>query len=359
MYPGKGTVVLIRPARTFYERINLGQRHRVNGQNIYPKSYFDSFNRSKKSIKLDLTTDAGKEVMYKLIGVSDVFVCNYRVGVAEKLGVDYETLKKHNPRLIYSHATWFGQNGPDAKLPSVDSVASVRSGFASILGDPGQPPLWPYSISDQAGACMLTCGILAALYQRTVTGHGQKVATSLLGTAVWLQTVRMNEYLFSGIPTEKQSQKERGFPNVFQCKDGKWLILNLTSSVERGTWRNLCRILGLTEWENDPNPRWASVDGRLDNTVEINERVGEVIQGRTRAEWLEVLRDSGLPSGPVQEQPEVASDPQVVENGYIAEFPTLERGPMRMVGHPIQLSETPLACQGQAPEWGQHTKQLC
>ena len=355
---GAEVIKIEHPAHGDLGRSNLGQRHMVDGQDVYPRSYFDSFNRSKRSMKLDLATAAGREVLYKLVGVSDVFVSNYRVGVPEKLGVDYPTLRSYNPQIIYAHATGYGPEGPDASLPSVDSVAAVRAGFSSILGDPDQPPLWPYAVSDQAGACMLTCGILAALYERKETGRGQLLSTSLLGTAIWLQTVRMNEYLFSGIPTEKFTQRDRGFPNVFQCKDGKWLILNLTSSVERGMWKNLCRILGLTDLENDANPRWATVAGQLDNTVEINRRVGEVIGRRTRGEWLEALRGSGLPSGPVQEQADVASDPQVLENDYITELPSSERGATQMVGYPIRFTETPLACKGPAPEWGQHTEEV-
>ena len=353
---GADVIKIEHPEHGDYGRSNLGQRHKVNGQSVYPRSYFDSFNRSKRSVKLDLGTDQGRAILHKMLPLADVFVSNYRVGVAEKLGIDYKTLRKYNPTLIYAHATGFGPKGPDARLPSVDSVSALRAGISSIMGDPGQPPVWPYSTTDQAGAGMLACGILTALYQRAVTGRGQMVETSLMGTSIWLQSVRMDEYLFSGIPTEKVSQKTRAIPNVFQCKDDKWVIINLTSSVERGTWGNLCRILGLKDLAEDP--RYTTVDGRLDSAVELNERVGAVIRQRTRKEWLDILRDSGLPSGPVQDQPEVASDPQVIANNYIADFPTLNRGTHKMVGHPMHLSETPMQCKGPAPEWGQHTEEV-
>ena len=353
---GADVIKIEHPVHGDPGRSSMGQRHKVNGKTIYPNSYFDSFNRSKRSIKLDLSTDAGREVLYKLVGVSQVFVTNYRVGVPEKLGVDYATLKTYNPSIIFAHATGYGLKGSDAKQPSVDSVATVRAGFPSLLGEPGQPPIWADAITDQVGAAILACGILAALYQRAITGRGQLVSTSLLGSAIWLQTVRMNEYLFSGFPTEKKSQKTRGFPNVYLCKDDKWLMLNLASSVERGIWSRLCHILGKPEWAEDPV--WSTVDGRLDNAAEITERVGEVIRQRTRDEWLAMLRDSGISAGPVHEQSEVASDPQVLENGYIADLPTLNRGTVKMVGHPILLSETPLACKGAAPEWGQQTEEV-
>ena len=288
---GADVIKIEHPVHGDPGRSSMGQRHKVNGKTIYPNSYFDSFNRSKRSIKLDLSTDAGREVLYKLVGVSQVFVTNYRVGVPEKLGVDYATLKTYNPSIIFAHATGYGLKGSDAKQPSVDSVATVRAGFPSLLGEPGQPPIWADAITDQVGAAILACGILAALYQRAITGRGQLVSTSLLGSAIWLQTVRMNEYLFSGFPTEKKSQKTRGFPNVYLCKDDKWLMLNLASSVERGIWSRLCHILGKPEWAEDPV--WSTVDGRLDNAAEITERVGEVIRQRTRDEWLAIAAGLG------------------------------------------------------------------
>lgn len=323
-----------------------------------PNFYFEATNRNKKSITLDLKKGEARQIVYELVACSDVFVQNFRKGVAERLGLDYETLRKHNPKLIYASASGYGPEGPESDSPSFDRLGLARSGIMFAAGEPEMPPL-PIveGIADQTGAVMLAYGVLAALLARERQGIGQKVDASLLGSMMWLQALSVSAKLLLGFSIPRIPRRYAANPlwNQYCCRDGKWIALGMLQADRY--WPTLCGALGCPDLIEDE--RFATMRARAGNAGECVAVLDEAFAAKPRDEWLQILRNAGdLIFTPVNSVDDLPDDPQVRANGYIVDFDHPAFGRTQVIGPPIRLSETPAVVRAAAPEFGQHTEEI-
>lgn len=320
--------------------------------------YFENLNRNKKSITLDLKKERGKEILYRLVEKSDVFVHNFRVGVAERLRADYETLSRYNPKLIYAHATAYGPIGPDAEKPGMDVLFQARSGLMTSIGDLDCPPhVGPVGLADQIGSSILVNGILAALLARERTGMGQKVETSGVGSAIWAQVHSIGPVLMINAPIPRRGRKGQTNPlwNHYQCQDGKWIMLCMPQSDLY--WVDFCKALGKEELATDL--KFEDGFKRAEFHQELIAILDKVFMTKSRSEWLKIFDEAGdFISGPVNTVYEVCNDPQVIDNQYVAEYNHPTYGKIRVMGFPIRFSRTPAELRLPAPEFGQHTEEV-
>jgi CoA:oxalate CoA-transferase len=321
-------------------------------------SYFEVNNRGKKSITINLLKDEAREVIYRLVKKADVFVHNYRPGIPEKLKVDYETLKKYNPKLIYAAASGFGAEGPDATEGALDLVGVARSGISTLLGDQDDPGIPHYGgLGDQTGAVMTAYGILAAIVARERFGVGQKVDTSLLMSLITWQGLMLGKGFYLNKPTiqQKRDNAKNVLWNYYKCQDGKWLVLAMLQSQRY--WPNVCKALGAENLIN--NPRFKDPAVREKNSPELITILDRIFITKTSTEWNHIFRSGfDIIFAPVQSMNDIASDPQVIANRYIIDYNHEVLGPVKVLGLPVALSETPGKVIAEAPEFGQHTEEV-
>jgi crotonobetainyl-CoA:carnitine CoA-transferase CaiB-like acyl-CoA transferase len=323
-----------------------------------PNFYFEANNRNKQSIALDLKKPAGREIVYQLVAKSDVFVQNFRKGVAARLGLDFNSLRRYRPELIYASASGYGPEGPESGEPSFDYMGQARSGIMLAAGEPDMPPLAiAGGIADQMGAIMLAYGVLAALIARDRFGIGQEVDASHLGSMTWLQGLSVAARLMMGfaIPRQPRACASNPLWNHYRCADDKWLSLGMLQPDRY--WADLCRVLGRPELGSDP--RFVDLRVRAANAGECVAALDEIFATQTRDHWLRVLRRGGdFIFTIVNSVDDLPDDPQVQVNRYVQDFEHPAFGPTKVVGLPVRLSETPGSIRAPAPEFGQHTEQL-
>ena len=318
--------------------------------------YIEMTNRNKLSIAVNLKKEAGRKIIYQLIEKSDIFVQNFRSGVADELGVDYETLSSYNPRLVYAAAWSYGPRGPEASLETFDLAGQARSGFMMTIGKPNtQPCSAAVGLADQMGAIMLSYGILSALVARERLGIGQRVDTSHLGSMIFLQGLNISSYLMIGKEAELIDQEKPGNAlwNWYRCQDGLWILL---ASAREDLWPMVCRALVLEHLEKDS--RFATLDLRRDNAGELVKILNDVFATKPRHEWLRSIRETGAICDSVNRVEDVVNDPQAIENEYIRDFDHPVFGTVKTVGLPVELSKTPVSIRMPAPELGQHTEEV-
>jgi crotonobetainyl-CoA:carnitine CoA-transferase CaiB-like acyl-CoA transferase len=340
--PGRGIVQM--------SGIDLGDR---------PNFYFEANNRNKQSLTLDLKRPEAREIVYALVAKSDVFVQNFRKGVAARLGLDYATLRRHNPRLVYASASGYGPEGPDSGEPSFDYLGLARSGIMLAAGEPDMPPLCiAGGIADQMGAIMLAYGILAALLARERLGVGQEVDASHLGSMAMLQGLSLSMRLMMGAALPRTFRSRAGNPlwNHYECADGRWIALAMIQADRY--WAEFARAIGRPELASDP--RFADLRARTANAEACVAILDAAFKTKPRDEWMKVLRESPgdfifTIVNSVQELPD---DPQMRANGYVADLDHPGFGKVAMVGIPVRLSETPGSLRTPAPEHGQHTEEI-
>jgi crotonobetainyl-CoA:carnitine CoA-transferase CaiB-like acyl-CoA transferase len=339
--PGRGIVQM--------SGIDLGDR---------PNFYFEANNRNKQSLTLDLKRPEAREIVYALVAKSDVFVQNFRKGVAARLGLDYATLRRHNPRLVYASASGYGPEGPDSGEPSFDYLGLARSGIMLAAGEPDMPPLCiAGGIADQMGAILLAYGILAALLARERLGVGQEVDASHLGSMMMLQGLSISMRLMMGRAFPRQARRAETNPlwNHYRCADDRWLALAMLQPDRY--WKDFCKAIGRPELSEDV--RYADMRGRAKHAVEIIAILDEVFAGKPRDTWLEILRAGGdFIFTRVNTLDELPQDPQAIANEYVVDFDHPEYGKIQMMGMPVGLSETPGSVRLPAPQLGQHTEQV-
>ena len=323
-----------------------------------PNFYFEANNRNKKSITLDLKQQEAREIVYQLVAVSDVFVQNFRKGVARRLGLDYATLREHNSKLIYASATGYGPEGPDSAEPSFDMLGLARSGIMQAVGEPDMPPLGiAGGVADQMGAIMLAYGVMAALVARERLGVGQQVDASHLGSMAMLQGLSLSARLMMGNAFPRTARKSSANPlwNHYCCADGKWIALGMLQADRY--WGDLCRGIGRPELETDE--RFADQRTRGANAEAAVAILDLVFATKPREEWMKILREAGdLIFTLVNTVDDLPDDPQVLANDYIVDFEHPEFGKTKVMGMPIRLSETPGQVRLPAPEFGQHTEEV-
>lgn len=320
--------------------------------------YFEANNRHKKSVALDLKRPEGREIVYRLVEKSDVFVQNFRKGVAAKLGLDYATLSRYNPKLIYASATGYGPKGPDAGEPSFDYMGLARSGIMTAVGEPDmEPQNITGGIADQMGAIMLAHGIVVALLARERYGIGQEVDTSHLGSMMALQGLNLACRLTLGKEFKRFYRTKAVNPlwNHYRCQDGKWICLAMPQADRY--WSDFCKALGLQELEHDP--RFANMRVRGKNAEALIAILDRVFATKPRDEWMRILKAGGdFIYTVVNSINDLPDDPQMIANEYIVDYDHPAWGPIKVVGSPLILSKTPADPRGAAPEFGEHTEQV-
>jgi len=329
----------------------------IGGKEVPRNPYFEAGNRNKRSLTVDLKKEKGREIVYKLVQKSDVFIQNFRMGVAERMGMDYETLHRYNPRIIYAHANAWGPKGPDKDNPSADYTGVARSGLMEIAGEPGSDPV-PIQggIGDQTGAVMTAMGVLAALFYRERTGIGQKVDASILGGMTFLLGHPVCFCTMANLWGMRIARKTAGNPlwNHYKCGDGKWIALAHLSPDK--FWPLLCRSMGLEKLEKDP--RFDTMENRTRNCAELIAILDETFATKPRTEWERIFKQNGIIYAPINNIKDLTEDPQVLANDYVTEFEHPVFGRMKTVGFPITFEKTPMSIRREAPELGQHTEEI-
>ncbi|MFA4835193.1 MAG: CoA transferase [Dehalococcoidia bacterium] len=320
-------------------------------------SYFQTNNRGKRSVSVDSSTDKGREIVHKLIKDADVFVCNMLRPTIKKLQMDYETLSKINPRLIYLFVSTFGRYGEGKDKPGYDPQGQGRVGVMLALGEPGQNPVYTGSATgDAMGALIGAYAVMVALYHREVTGEGQEVDTSLLGSFIPAAADLLLPYLGTRDHdlTKQHSRKERpnALWNVYRAKDDKWICMCIEDSSEM--WARFCKGAGLEKVKKDA--MFADPQKRRENSKSLIAALDDVLATRTRDEWLAGWK--GLPVGPVNNFADLAADPQPWANDYIIEVDDPKFGRQWQRGICVQLSKTPGKIRDLGPELGQHTEEI-
>ena len=323
-------------------------------------AYFETCNRNKRGMAINLKTAQGQDIVYKLVEKADVFVQNFRKGVAERLGMGYDTLREINPMLIYGSASGYGPEGPDAHLPSFDGCGQARAGLMNSATpvDATEPARIAQGVSDQMGAIMLCNAVLAGLVSRNQQGIGQKVSTSHLSANMWLQGLGISMSLMGGGQGPRPVDRKRPvnpLASHYKCRDERWIMLMHLQSDRH--WAPLTAAMGLQSIVDDP--RFNSMEARQENSAELVQVLDERFATKTYEEWDTTFRESGdFIYAKVQSIDELQSDVQVVANEYITGFDHPEIGPIKMCNHPNTYSETPAGIWREAPELGQHTEEI-
>ena len=304
--------------------------------------------RSKKSLAINLRTNEARDIFYRLAKEADVIIEGNRPGVMKKLGLDYDTIKKINPRIVYCAITGYGQDGPYSMRPARDLTCMAMSGVLGAVNE-GNPLVPGVKISDVSAAMYSTIGVLMALAARKKTGKGQFVDVSMTdGALSWLTAPIMTCYYEGKVP-EKGSlylSGKRPAYNVYKTKDGKFISIALR---EAPFWEKLCEKLGRPDLLPYQNPD-------ADNFDEIVSALQDVFLTKTRNEWFEELNDVGV--GKVYQLDELESDPQIKHRQMIVEVDYPGLGKVKQTGNPIKLSDTPLKIKSPSPSCGQHTRDI-
>ncbi|MFC1886495.1 CaiB/BaiF CoA transferase family protein [Thermodesulfobacteriota bacterium] len=315
--------------------------------------HFLPLNRNKKSIAIDITRKEGIEIVYRLAETADVLLHNYRPGACKRLGIDFETFRQINPRLIYLDFSPYGKKGPYVNKPGYDRVIQAVSGVhgrrALSDGTPMAAGVW---IADCSAPMLIAYGVALALLMREKTGKGQKVDTSLLSSAIAMQSVELVK-----AETEKedrfQSFADQAMFAPYVCMDDKWLILVVVNNKE---WAALNRALDLTHLTDDP--RYATALKRSENSHELFQVLSGVFSTKSRDEWLDILEAADVPSAPILKPEEIFNHPQMLENEIIIDVDDPRVGRMKMMGIPVKLSDAPGDIRMLAPELGEHTEEV-
>jgi formyl-CoA transferase len=315
---------------------------------------FQNLHRNKRSITLDLKAPEGLAVFRRMAEKADVVVENFRPGVKHRLGIDYESLRKINRRLVYASISGFGQEGPYKDRPGLDQVVQGMGGLMSVTGLPGQGPVRAgIAVSDSTAGLYCAFGIVLALLDREHTGEGKWVETSLLRALIALTDFQAARWLVSHeVAKQAGNNHPTAIPTgVFKTADGH---INIAASGQ--LFDRLCQAIGTPELA--ANPDYADYKLRSQHRDKLHATIGEHIAERTSAQWIETLNKAGVPCGPIYSFDQVFADPQVqqLRMAQPAEHPTL--GHIELVAQGVQLSGTAPTVRRTAPECGENTSEI-
>jgi crotonobetainyl-CoA:carnitine CoA-transferase CaiB-like acyl-CoA transferase len=320
-------------------------------------SYFMSINRGKKSVTFDLKTDEAKEALYRIVENCDVFLENFRPGVTARLGVDYETLRERNPRLIYCSISSFGQTGPYAQWPGYDLIIQGMGGLMGVTGHPGSPPVRiGIAITDIGAGMWGVIAILSALRVRETTGEGQYLDISMIdGSVSWMTYLAGNYFATGEVPPKLGSAHPSIVPyQAFEAGDGRGLLI---AAGNDRLWGLLCQGMGLGDDVRD-DPRYSKAEKRVENRESLIPFLEEEFGKRPRDDWLEALRAVGFPCAPIYNLDEIFSDPQVLHRGMLAEMEHPKAGAIKQIGPVIKFSGSPCVMSSPPPMLGEHTEEV-
>ena len=317
---------------------------------------FQNLHRNKRSLSLNLKTEDGKAIFMKLAEKADVIVENFRSEVKFRLGVDYESVKKINKRIVYGSISGFGQSGPYAKRPGVDQIAQGMGGLMSITGLPGQGPVRVgIPIDDLCAGLLLAQAMLMALIEREQSGEGQWVHTSLLEAQIFMLDFQASRWLIKGeVPKQAGNDHPTGIPTgVFPTSDGH---INIAASGQN-LFERCAKALGAPELVGHPEHLTPAL--RSQNRKAVNERIAALTRTNTSAHWIAALNKAGVPCGPINTIDQTFAEPQVKHLGIARAVKHPKLGDIKVVGQPINLSEAPQPKELRpTPELGEHTDEV-
>lgn len=338
------------------ERPEKGDDSRAFGPFVKGESaYFMSVNRGKKSVTLDLKAPEGKALLIELVKTADVLVENFKPGVMKKLGLDYESLRAHNPRLIYAASTGFGQTGPYSARPAYDLVVQAMGGIMSITGpDADHPTKVGTSISDLSAGVFTCIGVLAALNHRHRTGEGQMVDVAMLDCMVALLENAVARYAVTGTsPTPIGNRHPSISPfSTVRTSDGMLAIACGNDAL----FGRFCDLIGRGDLPGDA--RFSTNRGRVDNWSELAPLLDEAMSRQPKAHWMEVFEKAAIPCGPINDIAALASDPQVAARKMLVEVTHPVAGALTVPGVPIKLSGSEARVRGPAPVLGANNAEI-
>ncbi len=317
-------VIKIEPPEPTTNRTLAGPGHK--GESFY----YLAFNRSKKSVTLDLRTKMGREAFHDLVRISDVVWSNFRPEAVRNMGADYDTVKEINPRIISCCVSGYGLSGPYRDRPAFDNIGLALAGVMSVTGEPGGAPLKPGpAVGDTMAATVGTVGVCAALFQRERTGKGQLVDISLLDSCMAIPVYQFTHYFCSGIVPQALGSRHLSLVpyNTYNTKDG-WLVIG-------PSWPMLARVLGL-DWMID-DPRFSTQPARLQNRAEFDRLVQDKLMEAPAKDWLELMNIKDIAAAPVNTLDKTEVDPQVQHRHMVLELDHPLGGKIKLVGNPVKM----------------------
>jgi formyl-CoA transferase len=323
-----------------------GPRHGPDMQNLH---------RNKRAMTLNLKLPEAREVLVRLVKTADVVVENYRPDVKYRLGIDYESLEKLNPRIILASISGFGQDGPYRDRPGFDQIAQGMSGLMSVTGIPGQGPVRTgAAIADLTAGLYAAIGVMIALIERETSGKGQWVQSSLLQAGISLLDFQAARYLMEGdVPPQVGNDHPTSMPtSAYKTKDGH---INVAASGE-GMWTGLCKAIEREDMLASPDFKGGKK--RAENRAKLNAILNESLARKTSAEWIEILNKAGIPCGPIYKVDEVFADPQVKHLGVATAVEHAQLGRKQILANAAVLSRTPAKVVSPTPEIGEHTEEI-
>ena len=338
-------VIRIEPPESAGEDV-IGRRHGADFQNLH---------RGKRMMQLDLKSADGYRVFTRLVERADVLVENMRAPVKDRLKISWDHVSAINPRLVYGSISGFGQTGPYRERGGVDQIAQGLGGLMSVTGLPGQGPVRVgIPISDLTAGNLLAMGIGMALFDRSRTGKGRWVHTSLLESLIFMLDFQAARYLVKGEVAGQAGNDHPTFTptGVFPTSDGH---MNIAASSTR-LWTRLCDALGRAEWKE--NPEWATQIGRTRHRAAINAAISDITRQKPAAHWVDIFEAAGIPAGPINTIDKVFADPQVQHLAIGAPVDSPLFGPTRMVASPLNFEGLPRGIRYPAPEPGTHTDEV-
>ena len=317
-------------------------------------SDFQNLHRNKRSMTLNLKSEAGIAVFKKLVSQADVIVENYRPGVKHRLGIDYESVKALNPRIVYASISGFGQDGPYANRPGFDQIAQGMGGLMSITGAPGEGPMRVgIPIADLCSGLLASQGIMLALLSREKTGVGQWIQTSLLQAQVFMLDFQASRWLMDGnVAGQAGNDHPTSIPTgVFTTSDGH---INIACAGQL-MWQRLKDVL---EDDRLDNPDFEEAEGRSEHRKALNALLNESTRSDTTENWIDRLNQAGVPCGEINTIDQVFKSPQVQHLGIARDMNSTERGATQIVGQGIIMSDADSTIRRPPPTLGQHTEEI-
>jgi crotonobetainyl-CoA:carnitine CoA-transferase CaiB-like acyl-CoA transferase len=316
------------------------------------RSDFQNLHRNKRSMTLNLKSPVGIAAFKRMVKKADVVVENFRPSVKKRLGIDYTTLARINPRLVYASISGFGQDGPYVGRPGFDQIAQGMGGLMSITGPAGQGPFRVgIPVADLSAGLFAALGILVALLEREKSGKGQAVATSLLQAQIFMLDFQAARYLVEGeVARQAGNNHPTSIPTgAFKTRDG---YINIAANGEK-MWQRFCQTIGGEELLH--RPEFKNEAKRSENRETLNAEIARHLQTRTSAEWVECLNKASVPCGPIYSIDQVFADPQVQHLGIAQNVGRKSKKTLRLVGQPVSLSRTRSQLVARPPKLGEHT----
>ncbi|WP_342821567.1 CaiB/BaiF CoA-transferase family protein [Desulfurococcus sp.] len=324
----------------------------IDGESVY----FLSINRNKKSIVIDLRTSEGRDILYKLASVSDIFIENFRPGVAEKLGIDYKTIRGINDRIVYCSIRGFGSGSPYENKPAYDLIVQAMSGIMTSTGEEGRPPVRiAFALFDMVAGLIAANSILSALLERQKSGRGSYIEVSLYESAVFAMSYIAMIYLLGGVKPKRYGHAHPSIVpyQAFQCSDNKWIAVAVTNDR---FWNNLCKALNLSDICSDP--RFKSNPDRVRNREELIKILEEIFSRKPRDYWLKILEEHDVPAGPVYEVDEVFEDPHIRSSGIVGVVEHSRLGQIKQLLYPALIDGERPKPRRAPPVLGEHTIEI-